>query len=63
MCAPARQLLLVEQLTVRVAQRVGAHVRQANGPLARGLRTSTFRLNASAFCEIGGAFRGCSGGV
>ena len=29
----------------------------------RGLYSSTFRLNLSAFCGIGGAFRGCLGGV
>ena len=30
----------------------------------RGLHSSTFRLNVSAFCGIGGAFRGgCLGGV
>ena len=29
----------------------------------RGLHSSTFRLNLSAFCKIGGAFRGCRGGV
>ena len=29
----------------------------------RGILSSTFRLNVSAVCGIGGAFRGCSGGV
>jgi hypothetical protein len=29
----------------------------------RGLHSSTFWLNLSAFCGIGGAFRGCLGGV
>ena len=29
----------------------------------RGLHSSTFRLNVSAFCGIGGAFKGCLGGV
>jgi len=29
----------------------------------RGLHSSTFRLNISVFCGIGGAFRGCLGGV
>ena len=29
----------------------------------RGLESSTFQLNESAFCGIGGAFRGCPGGV
>jgi hypothetical protein len=28
----------------------------------RGLHSSTFRLNVSAFCGMGGAFRGCLGG-
>jgi len=27
----------------------------------RGLHSSTFQLNVSAFCGIGGAFRGCIG--
>jgi hypothetical protein len=29
----------------------------------RGLHSSTFRLNVSALCGIGGAFRGCLGVV
>ena len=29
----------------------------------RGLHSSTFRLNVSAFCGIGVAFRSCSGSV
>jgi len=29
----------------------------------RGLHSSTFELNVSAFCGIGGAFRGCLGAV
>ena len=29
----------------------------------RGLHSSTFRLNVSAFCGTGGAFRGCLGGA
>jgi hypothetical protein len=32
-------------------------------PLARGIHSSTFRLNVSAFCGIGGAFMGCLEGV
>ena len=38
---------------------------QADGDRARGrrLHSSTFRLNVSAFDGIGGAFRGCLGGV
>jgi hypothetical protein len=31
--------------------------------LGRALHSSTFRLNLSAFCGIGGAFRGCLRGV
>jgi len=31
--------------------------------LGRGLHSSTFRVNLSAFCGIGGALRGCLGGV
>jgi len=30
--------------------------------MAWGLHSSTFRLNVSAFCGTGGAFRGCLGG-
>ncbi len=29
----------------------------------RGLTSSTFRLNVSDFCGLGGAFRGCVGGI
>jgi len=29
----------------------------------RGLNSSTFKLNVSASCGIGGVFRGCLGGV
>jgi len=29
----------------------------------RGLLSSTFRLNVSAFCYIGGTFEGCLGDV
>jgi len=32
-------------------------------PRLRGLHSFTFQLNVSALCEIGGAFRRCSGGV
>jgi hypothetical protein len=32
-------------------------------PTGRGLLSSTFQLNVSAFCGIGGAFRRCSGAV
>jgi len=32
-------------------------------PYIRGLHSSTFRLNLSAFCGIGGTFRGFLGGV
>jgi len=32
-------------------------------PLGRGLHSSTFQLDVSAFCGIGGAIRGCSEGV
>jgi len=30
-------------------------------PVARGLHSSTFQLNVSAFCGIGGALKDCSG--
>ena len=32
-------------------------------PISRGLHSSTLRLNVSAFCGIGSAFKGCLGGV
>jgi hypothetical protein len=35
----------------------------ATDPDGRGLHSSTFRLNLSASCGIGGAFRCCLGGV
>jgi hypothetical protein len=43
-------------------------VRRASVPAhllltGRGLHSSTFWLNVSAFCGVGGAFRGCLGGV
>ena len=33
------------------------------GVIGRGAHSSTLRLNLSAFCGIGGTFRGCLGGV
>ena len=35
----------------------------SRAPVLRGLHSSSCRLNLSAFCGIGGACRGCSGGV
>jgi len=32
-------------------------------PHIRGLHSSTFQLNLSAYCGIGGACKGCLGGV
>ena len=34
-----------------------------NRPITRGLHSFPFRLNVSAFCEIGGAFRSSLGGL
>jgi diphthamide biosynthesis enzyme Dph1/Dph2-like protein len=45
--------------TARVASNFGIVL----GTLGRGLNSSTFRLNLSAFCWIGGVSRGCLGGV
>jgi len=42
--------------------RRGADV-EAAGAAGRGLHSSTSQLNVSAFCGIGGAFRGCLSGV
>ena len=39
------------------------NVRELRDMAGRGLHSSTFRLNLSAFCRIGGAFRGRLGGV
>jgi len=36
---------------------------QPGGMPGRGLNSSTFGLNVSASCGIGGAFRGCLGDV
>jgi len=43
----------------------GAALRRRRGaaPRARGLHSSTFRLNLSALCGIGVTFRGYLGGV
>ena len=46
---------------VRLPVRRKAH--RVHGPVVRGLHSSTSRLNLSAFVGIGGAFRGCLGGV
>jgi hypothetical protein len=46
-----------------VAQHGGAGDPGGGGGVGRGLHSSTLRLNVSAFCGIGGAFRGCFGGV
>ena len=43
--------------------RVSSVVFVAPMPITRGSHSSTFRLNVSALCGIGGAFRGCLGGV
>ena len=47
----------------RVWPRLGATRAALPPPLCRGLHSSAFRLNVSAFCGIGGAFRGCLRGV
>ena len=51
-----------DMMSDRLAQKAAA-VR----PRARGLHSSTFQLNGSAFCGMGGAFKdllkGCLGGV
>jgi hypothetical protein len=39
---------------------IEAHIHRIPG---RGLHSSAFRLNVSAFCGIGGASRGCLGVV
>jgi hypothetical protein len=51
------------------AWRIGVGVATGDGgllldePAARGLHSSTFRLNVSTFCGTGGAFRTCLGAV
>jgi hypothetical protein len=44
-----------------LCSRASRHLTPA--PHARGLHSSTFQLNVSAFCGIGSAFRGCLEGV
>ena len=50
----------------RVGQCEAHHLAQAvpgpGPPRARGLHSSTFRLNVNDFCGIGGVFRGSLGG-
>ena len=41
----------------------GFMMNSSSAPMIMGLYSSTFRLNISAFCGIGGAFRGCLEGV
>jgi len=41
----------------------GGAATSGSKPGIRGLRTSTFQLNVSAFCGIGGALRDCLGVV
>jgi len=40
-------------------QLVHVHSHRVDAEMGRGLHSSTFQLNASASCGIGGAFRGC----
>jgi len=40
-----------------------AEAAEREAPGGRGLHSSTFQLNVSALCCIGGVFRGCVGGV
>ena len=40
-------------------QAAGAGAAAQTGPGSRGLHSSTFQLNVSALCAIGGAFKGC----
>jgi len=42
---------------------VGGDAAVDGQPLHRGLHSSTFRINVSTFCRIGGAFMGGLGGV
>jgi len=48
---------ILRGMTAETAQRKGRAL------LGRGLHSSTFRLNVSAFCGIGVAIRGCPGAV
>jgi len=51
-----------EKVLRSVAALIGVRGAQpAGGAGGRGLHSSTFRLNVSAYCETGGAYRGCQG--
>ena len=68
-CEPARRVLRHPDLTVQkhIAEGTfGGGVSQVCSllvPNSRGSHSSTFRLNVSALCGIGGAFGKCVGGV
>jgi hypothetical protein len=47
----------------RLVSNTPAHTWSCISPRGRGLHSSTFRLNVSTFCGIGGAFEGCLGGI
>jgi hypothetical protein len=48
---------------VKALLRALAAVAPSTATSGRGLHSSTFRLNVSAFCGIGGALNNCVGGV
>jgi hypothetical protein len=54
-------------LDIHEDPQLGAFVREVEdalrGVTGRGLHWFTIRLNASAFCVLGGEFSGCTGGV
>jgi hypothetical protein len=55
--------MVMPLLPKRSRQQLHEPSRRTHQPAARGLHSSTFRLNLSTFCGIGGAFSGCLGGV
>jgi len=50
-------------LALMLPKMVIAELKSGSRHCGRGLHSSTIRLNVSAFCGTGGAFRGCLGGI
>jgi hypothetical protein len=59
---PVTQLREMEAKLIPWGQ-ASADLKIMNQVAGRGLHSSTFRLNVSTFCVIGGASRGCLGVV
>ena len=59
---PMTRCPLFDLLALQSGQRHANDARDGHA-CGRGLHSSTFRLNVSALCAIGGSFKGCLGGV